>query len=74
MLPEERAVGKAFFKVCNICKKEIPFCSAYYRCTVSTCRSKRTGFFFCSISCYDGHIGFMRHRNSECEEEIAPPQ
>jgi len=74
MAEGERVAGKDFWKLCNVCKTEIAFKSTYYRCTVSTCRTKRAGFFFCTYSCYDGHLGFARHRSSECEEETAPAQ
>ena len=64
--------GEDYWKQCNICKKGIPFNSTYYLCSVSTCRSKRTGLFFCAYSCYDGHLGFARHRSSTCDEEVSP--
>lgn len=64
--------GKDFWKICNICKKSISFNSVYYLCSVGACRAKRTGLTFCSVPCYDGHLGFMRHRDSYCEEETAP--
>ncbi len=60
------------WKKCNTCKKEIPLRSQYYRCSVSTCRTKLTGFAFCSVSCWDAHIGFYNHRNAYAEEETAP--
>lgn len=60
------------WKKCNTCKKDIPLRSQYYRCSVSTCRSKHTGFVFCSVSCWDAHIGFYNHRNAYAEEETAP--
>lgn len=60
------------WKKCNTCKKEILLRSQYYRCSVSTCRSKHTGFVFCSVSCWDAHIGFYNHRNAYAEEEMAP--
>jgi len=60
------------WKRCNTCKKDIPLRSQYYRCSVSTCRSKHTGFAFCSVSCWDAHIGFYNHRNAYAEEETAP--
>lgn len=73
-MPDEtqRLAGRDYWKQCNICKKEIAFKATYYLCSVSTCRSKRTGLTFCSILCYDGHLGFARHRSSYCEEETAP--
>lgn len=66
------AEDRNYWKPCNICKKPIAFRAAYYLCSVSTCRAKRTGLVFCSVSCYDGHLGFARHRSSYCEEEVAP--
>lgn len=57
---------------CSFCKKEIPFASKYYVCSVSTCRQKRTGLVFCSSSCWDGHDGETRHRESWAEETMAP--
>ena len=60
------------WKKCNTCKKEILLRSQYYRCSVSTCRTKHTGFAFCSVSCWDAHIGFYNHRNAYAEEEMAP--
>lgn len=68
----ERIEGQDYWKKCNICKKEINFGAAYYLCSVSTCRSKRTGLLFCSMSCYDTHLGYVSHRSSYCEEEKAP--
>lgn len=72
MAGEPVAGGEPFWRRCNICKKEISFGAPYYTCSVSTCRNKRTGLIFCSILCYDGHLGFARHRNSYCEESRAP--
>ena len=60
------------WRKCSTCKKGIPVCSLYYRCSVSTCRSKSTGFAFCTVSCWDAHIGFYNHRNAYAEEETAP--
>lgn len=61
-----------FWKKCNICKKQIPYGSTYYLCSVSTCKRKRTGFSFCSERCWDAHLGFVSHRTSYCEEATAP--
>ncbi|OGW81849.1 MAG: hypothetical protein A2Z83_08385 [Omnitrophica bacterium GWA2_52_8] len=66
--------GKDFWKVCNTCKKPIGFRAVYYLCSVSTCRSKRTGLVFCCYGCYDGHLGFARHRSSSCEEAVSPKE
>lgn len=61
-----------YWRRCSFCKKEIPFSAKYYLCSVSTCRQKRTGLVFCSSSCWDGHDGETRHRESWAEEAIAP--
>lgn len=55
-----------------MCKKDIPFRAKYYLCSVSTCRGKRKGLVFCSPVCWDGHLGFARHRESYAEEALAP--
>ena len=63
-----------YWKKCSGCKKEIPYHAAYYLCSVSTCRGERTGFVFCSVSCWDSHLGYARHREAYAEEERAPSQ
>ena len=68
----ERVAGQDYWKNCNLCKKEIAFGAVYYLCSVSTCRTKRMGLVFCTPLCYDGHLGFARHRSSDCEEVRAP--
>ena len=67
-----RSAGEQYWKNCSTCKKEIPFSALYYLCTVSTCRSQRVNLLFCSTLCWDGHLGYARHRNAACEEETAP--
>ncbi len=64
--------GLACWKPCNFCKKGIPFEGVYYRCSVSTCRTKSMPLYFCTMICFDGHLGFARHRDAYCEEEKAP--
>lgn len=64
---------KQVWKKCSSCKKDI-FCGdQYYRCSVSTCKHPRTGFRFCSVECWDAHLGFVNHRESWAEEAKAPP-
>ena len=63
---------QAFWKKCNICKKEIPLGAKYYLCSVSTCRHERTGFRFCSVGCWDAHLGYANHRSAHAEEAKAP--
>ena len=62
----------SFWKKCSSCKKEIPFSTKYYLCSVSTCRHKRKGFRFCSVPCWDAHLGFMNHREAWAQEDISP--
>jgi len=61
-----------FWRRCNICKKEIGFRTKHYLCSVSTCRGKRTGLTFCSVECWDAHLGFANHRTSFAEEALSP--
>ncbi|MES1187704.1 MAG: hypothetical protein ABUL60_28055 [Myxococcales bacterium] len=60
------------FKLCSECKRPIAFAADYYRCSVSTCNRKRTGLFFCSVSCWDAHVPMMRHRDAWAEPVKAP--
>lgn len=60
------------YKLCSECKKPIAFLAEFYRCSVSTCNRKRTGLFFCSVSCWDAHVPMMRHRDAWAEKAIAP--
>lgn len=61
-----------FWNRCSSCKKEIKFNSQYYLCSVSTCRQKRTGYRFCSVQCWDAHLGTANHRSAWAEEARAP--
>lgn len=60
------------YKLCSECKKPIAFLADFYRCSVSTCNRKRTGLFFCSVSCWDAHVPMMRHRDAWAEKAVAP--
>jgi histone H3/H4 len=60
------------YKLCSECKRPIAFSADYYRCSVSTCNRKRTGLFFCSVSCWDAHVPMMRHRDAWAEKTKAP--
>jgi hypothetical protein len=60
------------FKLCSECKRPIAFAADYYRCSVSTCNRKRTGLYFCSVSCWDAHVPMMRHRDAWAEPVKAP--
>ena len=61
-----------FWSPCSTCKKPIPFSSNYQECSVSTCQSGRLSLHFCSIPCWDAHLGFARHRESTAIEMKAP--
>ncbi len=70
--PQDAFSEKSCWKRCSTCKKEIPFGGIYHLCSVSTCRRKTTGLVFCSVSCWDAHLGFANHRSSYAEEATAP--
>lgn len=61
-----------FWKKCSSCKKPIGFGEKYQVCSVSTCNSKKLGLAFCSIPCWDAHLGFANHRESSAIETKAP--
>lgn len=60
------------WKSCVICKNSIAFNSAYYRCSVSGCKSERKGIVFCSVPCWDEHRAVFGHRSAWAEEERSP--
>ena len=64
---------RAYWRRCSSCKKEIPFASMYYVCSVSTCRHPRTGYVFCSPACWDAHLGYANHRGGAWAEEAQSP-
>jgi len=57
---------------CSACRKDIPFQSVYWVCSVSTCNRERTRLVFCSVACWDSHLSTVRHRESWAVEERAP--
>jgi len=64
----------SFWKKCSSCKKEIGFEQTYFVCSVSTCRHSRKGFHFCSVKCWDAHLGYVNHKESWAVEETSPAQ
>lgn len=62
----------SYWRKCSSCKKTLPFLGAYWACNVSTCNRPRTFLSFCSVSCWDAHLGLVRHRESWAEEKMAP--
>ena len=57
---------------CSACRKDIPFQSVYWVCSVSTCNRDRTRLVFCSVACWDSHLSTIRHREAWAVEERAP--
>jgi hypothetical protein len=71
MLPAMES-PRTHFRLCSSCKKELPFESTYYVCSVSTCNRKRTGLTFCSLPCFEAHVPVVRHREAWAEQMRAP--
>lgn len=63
---------RSYFRLCSSCKRELPFESTYFTCSVSTCNRKRTGLTFCSLPCFEAHVPIIRHREAWAEEQRAP--
>ena len=63
---------RTYWKRCSSCKKELGFGAKHYVCSVSTCRGKRTGYVFCSVPCWDAHLGYANHRSAFAEDAQAP--
>ena len=63
-----------FWRRCSSCKEPIGFRAQYWVCNVSTCTRPRTGFVFCSVSCWDSHLAVVRHRESWALEKRAPSE
>src|SRR5690242_13225822 len=63
---------RTYFRLCSSCKKELPFGSTFYRCSVSTCNRARMPLTFCSVACFEAHVPVVRHREAWAEEDIAP--
>lgn len=61
-----------YWRKCSVCKKEIPFNSTYYVCSVSSCNKKRSPTQFCSVSCWDAHNAVMNHMSAGADEEKSP--
>lgn len=61
-----------YWKKCSSCKEPISFNAAYYVCSVSTCQHVRKGYRFCSVPCWDAHLGYENHRESWAVEMHAP--
>lgn len=58
--------------VCSACRKDIPYSTKYYACSVSTCNRSATRLVFCSVGCWDSHVAILRHRDAWAVEERSP--
>lgn len=65
-------ITSTFWRKCSTCKKEILTNSKYYECSVSTCTGLRTGYVFCSVSCWEVHLPGARHRDAGAVEKKSP--
>lgn len=65
---------EAVWRKCSSCKNPLTFGGDYWACNVSTCNRPRTFLAFCSVSCWDAHLGSVRHRESWAEEKKGPSQ
>jgi hypothetical protein len=64
-------MAEAWMK-CTECRKDIPYGSVYWQCSVSTCNRSRMPLYFCSVVCWDSHLASARHRDAWAEEVRAP--
>jgi hypothetical protein len=60
------------WRTCSACKNPIPFHATHWVCSVSTCTRPRTGYVFCTVSCWDSHVADARHRDAWAVEARAP--
>jgi len=63
---------ESFWRRCSTCKRELGFATPYWTCSVSTCNRKGNAFVFCSVSCWNGHVPTMRHREAWAEQQRSP--
>lgn len=68
----ETTSSDLFWKKCSTCKKPISFSQKYFICSVSTCQGLRTGYVFCSMTCFEAHLPGARHRDAGAIEKMAP--
>lgn len=65
-------VNQSEWRKCSSCKKPILFNKPYYECSVSTCTGLRTGYVFCTLSCWEVHLPGAKHRNAGAIEKRSP--
>ncbi|MBK7960170.1 MAG: hypothetical protein IPK04_02450 [Bdellovibrionales bacterium] len=61
-----------YWRKCSSCKKLIGLNEKYYICSVSTCNGLRTGYVFCSVSCFERHLPGARHKQAGAIEKFSP--
>jgi hypothetical protein len=66
-------VTTAVWRACSSCKKSILVNSKYFVCSVSTCNGQRTGYVFCSVSCFEVHLPSARHKDAAAIEMRSGP-
>lgn len=57
---------------CSECRADIAHGATYWQCSVSTCNRSRFPLYFCSVVCWDSHLGTVRHRDAYAVETRAP--
>lgn len=65
-------ISKDYWRKCSTCKKNLSYEAKYYECSVSTCSRKRSGYVFCSVSCWDSHVPGAGHRDAGAIEKRSP--
>jgi hypothetical protein len=60
------------WRKCSSCKKDILLNAKFYECSVSTCTGQRTGYVFCSITCWEVHLPGAKHRDAGAIEKKSP--
>lgn len=66
------STDKNYWRVCTTCRIPMAFGSDYYRCSVSTCQRRTTGYTFCSPECHQAHVPVLNHREAWAEPQVAP--
>ncbi len=69
---ETSSAEGSHWRKCSACKKPMAFGAPYYICSVSTCNNPRTGYAFCTVSCFETHLPGARHREAGAIEKRAP--
>lgn len=68
---ENDNINNEYWRRCSACKHEIGFATPYQVCSVSTCQGAK-GYVFCSVACWDSHLGMANHRSASAIEKFSP--